>query len=161
MVRFILTLIIVPFVGCGFSANGIFSKDTDLEQVSYDSYLEARRQEGLSAKVSPKQLPAPVVQLTPEVKREIDFFSSYNAVTVRNSIARKNKLGPVIEKIFNDEGIPLELLSVAIIESSFNPNARSPSGAVGLWQFMKSTGKVYGLDVGFVTDERKDPVRST
>jgi len=68
---------------------------------------------------------------------------------------------PMIEDIFDSYGLPAELKYMAIIESALNPNAVSRVGATGLWQFMYSTGRFYGLTINSVVDERRDPVKST
>ena len=58
-------------------------------------------------------------------------------------------------------GLPLELKYLPVIESALNPNAVSRVGATGLWQFMITTGKHYGLEVNSLVDERRDPVRAS
>ncbi|MBN2633840.1 MAG: transglycosylase SLT domain-containing protein [Bacteroidales bacterium] len=68
---------------------------------------------------------------------------------------------PMIEDIFDSYGLPGELKYMAVIESALNPNAVSRMGATGLWQFMYSTGRSYGLTINSIVDERRDPVRST
>ncbi len=68
---------------------------------------------------------------------------------------------PMIEDIFDSYNLPAELKYMAIIESALNPNAVSRVGATGLWQFMYSTGRNYGLTINSVVDERRDPVKST
>jgi peptidoglycan lytic transglycosylase D len=73
--------------------------------------------------------------------------------------ARAAKLVPSLKKIFRDEGIPPELVWQAEVESSFNPEARSPVGARGLYQFMPATGRSFGLDKG-PPDERLNPSKS-
>lgn len=68
---------------------------------------------------------------------------------------------PMYEDILEQNGVPQELKYLSIIESALNPNAVSCVGATGLWQFMYSTGRMYGLEVNTFVDGRKDPVRST
>ncbi len=68
---------------------------------------------------------------------------------------------PMIEDIFDSYGLPTELKYMAVIESALNPNAVSRVGATGMWQFMYSTGKQYGLTINSVIDERRDPVLAT
>jgi len=68
---------------------------------------------------------------------------------------------PMIEDIFSYYGLPVELKYMAVIESALNPNAVSRVGATGLWQFMYSTGRMYGLTINSVVDERRDPVKAT
>ncbi|HUX55639.1 MAG TPA: transglycosylase SLT domain-containing protein [Bacteroidales bacterium] len=67
----------------------------------------------------------------------------------------------MIEDIFDSYGLPAELKYMAVIESALNPNAVSRMGATGLWQFMYSTGRSYGLTINSVVDDRRDPVKST
>jgi membrane-bound lytic murein transglycosylase D len=68
---------------------------------------------------------------------------------------------PMFEDVFDSYGLPAELKYMAIIESALNPNAVSRVGATGLWQFMYSTGRMYGLTINSVVDERRDPLKST
>jgi membrane-bound lytic murein transglycosylase D len=69
--------------------------------------------------------------------------------------------GPMIEHILAEEDVPQELKYLAMIESGLNPDARSWAGAVGMWQFMPSTGRRYGLTVNAWVDERRDPEKAT
>lgn len=68
---------------------------------------------------------------------------------------------PLIEEEIDRIGVPRELKYLPIIESAFNPKATSRAGAKGLWQFMFSTGKLYGLKANNYIDERFDPAKST
>ena len=67
---------------------------------------------------------------------------------------------PIIEEIFDEHDIPLELKAMAVIESAMNPSAVSRAGAKGMWQFMYSTARIYGLGIDSFVDERLDPVRA-
>ena len=68
---------------------------------------------------------------------------------------------PIFEQALEMYGLPLELKYLPVIESALNPNAVSRVGATGLWQFMITTGKHYGLEVNSLVDERRDPVRAS
>jgi membrane-bound lytic murein transglycosylase D len=68
---------------------------------------------------------------------------------------------PMIEDVFDSYGLPAELKYMAVIESALNPNAVSRMGATGLWQFMYSTGRMYGLTINSIVDERRDPLKAT
>jgi len=74
---------------------------------------------------------------------------------------RFDQLRPVVEPILKGEGIPVELSSVVVVESGGRPNARSPKGALGLWQLMPDTARRYGLIVSPHIDERLDFEKST
>jgi membrane-bound lytic murein transglycosylase D len=94
------------------------------------------------------------------VKQWIRFYS-------KNTASRRYLLGiseyyqPFFEQILDKYNLPLELSYLPIIESALNPRARSHSGAVGLWQFMYPTGKMYGLEINSYVDERMDVLKST
>ena len=68
---------------------------------------------------------------------------------------------PIFEEALARYQLPYELKYLPIIESALNPMARSHAGAAGLWQFMPATGKIYGLEINSLVDERMDPIRST
>ena len=68
---------------------------------------------------------------------------------------------PIFEEALGRYQLPYELKYVPIIESALNPMARSRAGAAGLWQFMPTTGKIYGLEINSLVDERMDPIRAT
>ncbi len=68
---------------------------------------------------------------------------------------------PLFTDILAKYDLPYELCYLAVIESALNPQARSHAGAAGLWQFMPSTGRLYGLEINSLIDERMDPVKST
>jgi membrane-bound lytic murein transglycosylase D len=67
---------------------------------------------------------------------------------------------PLMEEVFRNEGLPVALTRLPFVESSFNVHARSKVGASGIWQFMRSTGKLF-LRINDTIDERNDPVRAT
>lgn len=75
-------------------------------------------------------------------------------------IKRANKYFPLIERILEEEGVPDDFKYLALIESGFE-NLRSPAGAKGFWQIMRSTGKEYGLEINSNVDERYHIILST
>jgi len=68
---------------------------------------------------------------------------------------------PLFEEYLDKYDMPLELKYLAVVESALNPTANSRAGAKGLWQFMYGTGKLYGLKVTSLVDDRFDPIKST
>ena len=86
---------------------------------------------------------------------------SYTHGTTMLVLKRANRYFPIIAPILKKAGIPADMIYLACIESSLDPNAVSPAKAAGLWQFMPATAKEYGLEVNEYVDERYDPEKST
>lgn len=80
---------------------------------------------------------------------------------IRDSLERGEALVPMLEEELMQARMPRLLHYLALVESGYDPRARSPAGAAGLWQFMPGTARQYGLRVSGATDERHDPVKST
>jgi membrane-bound lytic murein transglycosylase D len=78
-----------------------------------------------------------------------------------NGIRIAHRYFPEMESIFRDEGLPVELTRLPLVESCFNVEAYSKVGAAGIWQFMPATGRIYAMDVNGSIDERRDPIAST
>ncbi len=76
-------------------------------------------------------------------------------------LARSSRYIPMMKNVLREEGLPEDLVYVALIESGFSPKAHSRANAVGYWQFIRSTGKSFGLRIDGYIDERRDPVLST
>ena len=95
------------------------------------------------------------------VQKFIDRYSGRLRRSVSIMLGAQNFYMPTFEEALESYGLPLELKYLPVIESALNPNAVSRVGATGLWQFMLSTGKQYGLEVNSLVDERRDPVRAS
>lgn len=89
------------------------------------------------------------------------FQTGYRRALVESWLARSGRYLPMILDVFQQKGLPEELVFTAMIESGFNPTAVSSAGAKGLWQFMAPTARLYGLRVDRWLDERLDPEKST
>ena len=76
-------------------------------------------------------------------------------------LARSGRFFPLYERILKEEGAPDELKYLSMIESGLNPTVTSKAKAVGLWQFISSTGRAYGMNQDWYKDERRDPEKST
>ena len=98
-------------------------------------------------------------------------YNNYVQQYIDIYMARKSQIGkmlglskyyfPIYEQAFLDNNIPQEIKFLSIVESSLDPHAVSRSGATGLWQFMFTTAKQYGLGIDNYTDERKDPIAAS
>ncbi len=92
--------------------------------------------------------------------RELNSFTYFHSTTLL-LFKRANRILPIIEPILKQQGVPDDLKYLAVIESSLDPRAVSPARAAGLWQFLESTGKEYGLEVTSDVDERYHIEKST
>lgn len=111
-----------------------------------------------------------IFQLYQDVQEPNKFLNAANRKRLRFQLGQKDKFlegyivssryMPYMEEIFKSAGLPLELTRLPYVESSFNLNARSKVGASGIWQFMRSTGKLF-LTINSDVDERNDPIRAT
>lgn len=108
--------------------------------------------------VIPADIP---LEVNSYVEKWIDYFTGKGSDAMNRWLSRSGKYFPMMSQIFKEEGLPLQLLYLSMMESGLNPTARSWASAVGLWQFVKSTGSLYGLQTDFYFDERRDPVKST
>lgn len=95
------------------------------------------------------------------VEVELDFLVGQRASVISRWLEGWDFYGRHVARVFAAHGIPTDLQHLAMVESGYNPTARSRAGAVGMWQFMPSTGQGMGLRVDSLVDERMDPVRST
>jgi membrane-bound lytic murein transglycosylase D len=103
------------------------------------------------------------IPMTPNrvVERTINNLLQNNRAVLRAWAERSQIYFPMIEQIFEEEGVPDELKYLAIGESGLNPTVRSSAGAVGMWQFMPITARSEGLRVDEWVDERRDPEKAT
>lgn len=97
----------------------------------------------------------------PAVREAIDLYVNRRSNLMSLMLSRATYYFPIIEEELDRQGLPLELKYLAIVESALNPTAVSRMGATGFWQFMLRTGKIYGLTINSVIDERMDPRKST
>ena len=95
------------------------------------------------------------------VRNSIDRYMGRLRHSVSLFLGAANFYMPIFEDALETYQVPLELKYLPIIESALNPRAVSHAGAAGLWQFMPSTGKTYGLDINSLVDERRDPIKAS
>ncbi len=97
----------------------------------------------------------------PYVEAYIKVYTVERRDQVRRMLGLQHVFFPIFEEVLDREKLPMELKYLAVVESALNPHAVSRAGATGLWQFMFTTGKQYGLNVTSHVDERRDPVKAT
>jgi membrane-bound lytic murein transglycosylase D len=101
------------------------------------------------------------LQMNDLVEKNILFFMDKGRDHFERWLYLSGKYFPTISRIFKEEGVPEEMMYLSMMESGLNPSARSWAKAVGLWQFMKGTGKIYGLRGNYWYDERRDFEKAT
>lgn len=95
------------------------------------------------------------------VRRYIQRYVKHSPRQLASLQRKAEYYFPLFEDILGKHDLPYELCYLPVVESALNPQAHSHMGAAGLWQFMPATGKIYGLEVNSLVDERMDPLRST
>ncbi|MCP3929520.1 MAG: transglycosylase SLT domain-containing protein [Bacteroidetes bacterium] len=97
----------------------------------------------------------------PAVRRYIRHMAVEGIRGTENMLSKANWYFPIMEPILAQADIPEEMKYLAVVESMLRLHVRSEAGAVGLWQFMGSTARHYGLKMNSYVDERKDPHKAT
>lgn len=92
-----------------------------------------------------------------------DLIRSQTGIKERfqEAVQRSGRYMSIMEQIFSDYNLPVELTRLPFVESSFDYTAYSSVGAAGIWQFMRATGKSHGLKITTAVDERRDPIEAT
>ena len=130
--------------------------DLDLIPGSMDPDLR----EALAADLAKAQYEIPIT-INEMVLKSLDFWLNRGRKVFEGGLMRSGQYRPIIERIFREEAIPLDLMYLAQVESMFRPHAVSKAKAKGIWQFEKGTAIRYGLKVTRDVDERSDPEKST
>jgi membrane-bound lytic murein transglycosylase D len=129
----------------------------DAEEVS------AQAADPFDLKLPEMELPDSDIPLT--FNSKVAYFTGYFQDSGRASfskwLSRSERYIPMMREVLKKEGMPEDLVYLAMIESGFSPHAFSVASAVGPWQFMSETGKRYSLRITPWIDERRDPLKST
>jgi peptidoglycan lytic transglycosylase D len=125
-----------------------------------EAVLKARQAVDTDTTTNANAYDIPIVINDPVLRILAVYQNDLHDVIARG-LARSGCFIPMIERIFQEEGLPKDLAQIAMVESSFIPRARSPMAACGIWQFIPATGRQYGLAANAVMDERNDPEKAT
>lgn len=160
-----LTLVLVLLSACAHTSSSPGSNGsaatastdgTPLKDI--DSF---RLKDAEGPKVVDQELESIPTEVNPLVEQWISYFQGRGARHMERYLARSTRYEKLMKKVLRDNGLPEDLFYIALIESGFNTQARSHASAVGYWQFIRGTGKRYGLEINTMVDERKDPVLAT
>ncbi|MBX3301409.1 MAG: transglycosylase SLT domain-containing protein [Nitrospira sp.] len=145
----------------------VTASPSDTDAPATEDTAETLREESVEAAESAesKENQDPVynipVVFDPAVQSHIRFFNTSIRDRFEQWLLRFNRYRPLVEDIFAEFDLPSDLVHLSLVESGFNPYAYSRAKATGPWQFMKGTGKIYGLRIDHYVDERRDPIKST
>ena len=152
--------VVTPKVEQPKKSENILKKDIGAVKVEY---LSQEDDDDIATLLEPEQFQdfdIPIV-FNDAVKYYIQWFTTEKRKVFGNWLKRSRQYVPIIREILKDQGMPEDLVYLAMIESGFNPKAYSPAKACGPWQFIYETGGRYGLKVNYWIDERRDPEKST
>lgn len=97
----------------------------------------------------------------PDVDKWIQYFTGRGRGHMQTYLERSSRYLPIMKAVLKEQGLPMNLVYVALIESGFSSKALSRANAVGYWQFIYGTGKRYGLRIDGFVDERRDFILAT
>ncbi|MEW5994797.1 MAG: LysM peptidoglycan-binding domain-containing protein, partial [Candidatus Zixiibacteriota bacterium] len=137
------------------SASVLIERFGDIAENLDDDTICIYRQE-----TPPVTYDLPIV-MNERVRASIVYFQTVARDAFVKYLSRSRKYAPMMKQILPEYGLPQDLVYLSLVESGYNPRAYSWARAVGLWQFISSTGRLYGLNRTWWVDERRDPVKST
>jgi membrane-bound lytic murein transglycosylase D len=132
---------------------------TEAEKVQIGAAAPAPPGTDLSA--TGVDLSAIPIEVNKSVLQSIDYFQGQGRPHMERYLSRSTRYMPIMKQVLRENGLPEDLVYIALIESGFSSTAKSTASAVGYWQFIKGTGKRYGLQIDSYVDERRDFVKST
>lgn len=159
-------------LGTGLERTAFLGEAAGVEQVASTAMASSTIKSFKSDLATITGVSAPVAQVAPVATLDsgmeharIDQWVTRLTTTLRRdfsqSLQRMAKYEDMITTKLDAKGMPRELIYLALIESNFDPTAKSPVKAVGMWQFMSATARQFGLAVRGKVDERKDPAKAT
>ncbi len=121
----------------------------------------AMARQAVSEAVESGEVPGIEIVQNDRVQKWIDYFTGKGRKEMTRWLRRTGRYRPMIESELSSAGLPSELFYLSMIESGLNPNAYSRAHAAGMWQFISSRARMYGLRVDWWVDERRDPIKAT
>ena len=149
----------------GISNSGIHSEIFDSLEILFgideDEFSDEQNEIYLDSIQSDARFPAIPLISNRKVDQAVKYFLTKGRKVMQRWLDRSATMIPVMLPVLREEGMPDELVYLAMIESGFKTNAYSYAHAVGPWQFISGTGRRYDLSISWWYDERRDPILST
>src|SRR5437016_2181168 len=130
----------------------------DVDEVNFPVDPNIKAKAEADVKATHSDLP---LMLNDTVAGYINYFSTRGRDVLERALERSGQYHAMIQRVLKDEGVPQDLIYLAQAESGFRPLALSRAGARGMWQFMSSRARGYGLTRNWWVDERQDPEKAT
>lgn len=159
-----LIVISIALLGAGCAQKRVTAEAPLADAATVDSYKDLdsfriSKQQGQVLK--DEELEKIPTEINPQVEKWINYFQGRGRPHMERYLARSTRYEALMKKVLRDNGLPDDLFYIALIESGFNSQAFSHAAAVGYWQFIRGTGKRFGLEINKLVDERRDPVLAT
>ncbi len=151
------TLLSLGHLPSDVSPDALMSRFSEVNHLKIDTTEFKRLEEYAQEKISYN---VPII-MNERVKNCILYYQTVARDAFAKHLSRSTKYLPLFKKVFTEYGIPTDIIYLASVESGYSPHAYSWARAMGLWQFISSTGKMYNLKRSWWYDERKDPIKST
>lgn len=152
-----ITLLSLGHLPDDVSADALITRFSEINHFKVDS-SEFRKLESYAREKIAYNVP---IVLNERVRNCILYYQTVARNAFAKYLSRSTKYIPMIDSVFNEYGLPSDIKYLALVESGYNPHAYSWARAMGLWQFIASTGRMYDLNRSWWYDERKDPIKAT
>ncbi|MBX2995786.1 MAG: LysM peptidoglycan-binding domain-containing protein [Bdellovibrionaceae bacterium] len=156
--RFVLLLSFVLLASCAHKRT---VSDAQIPAGTVAEVESFRLSDPEPPQVVDQELESTPTEMNALVQQWINYFQGRGRPHMERYLARSSRYSSLMKRILKQNGLPEDLIYIALIESGFSSRATSRAAAVGYWQFIKGTGKRYGLEISGLVDERRDPVLAT
>lgn len=166
-IQWLLASLLVVSVGCSHKRPKTNSEGTEADNLPpatpgmVHEVQSFKTTDPEPAHVASEELDAIPVEINSKVEQWIKYFQGRGRPHMERYLARSGRYSQLMKRILKQNGLPEDLIYIALIESGFSSKATSRAAAVGYWQFIRGTGKRYGLEINSFVDERRDPVLAT
>ncbi|MBK7843297.1 MAG: LysM peptidoglycan-binding domain-containing protein [Bdellovibrionales bacterium] len=157
-------LVLVAWVGltaCGHFQSPQVKNDSSSAESESPESLAVIKGANDNLSDSPVQVENIPIEVNKQVQKWVNYFQGRGRRYMETYLERSSRYLPMMKAELRSQGLPDDLVYVSLIESGFSHKANSHAAAVGYWQFIRETGKIYGLRIDPFVDERRDPVLST
>ena len=153
-------IVTAPLFSFAYSSSDLYTNDTLIYPAYTYEHIPDFTYEEIEERFMQMDSEIPL-SFNSRIKAFIDYFTIRDREYTKSVLGKLDLYFPLFEKYFKEYGIPDEIKYLSIVESGLNPKAKSRVGAVGLWQFMPGTARMFGLKTDWYIDERMDPEKST